>query len=121
LREDPFTTNVDYYIDSHPVGNKSRPVAIGRKNYLVMYSHESAQRAVMFYSFFPSCKINNVVPEEWLSDLLLRINDTKAPQLSNLFPNRWVKSTPAEIKVLPSSVLDLLERRLTLIDLGDRP
>ena len=73
--------------------NKIRPVAIGRKNYMFMGSHESAQRTAMLYSFFLSCKVNHIDPEEWLSDVLLRINDTKKSQLQNLLPNRWKKST----------------------------
>jgi len=87
-----YTTHADLHIDNNPVENKIRPVAIGRKNYLFMGSHESAQRTSMIYSFFLSCRINNVDPEEWLTDVLSRISDTKPSQLSQLLPNRWVKS-----------------------------
>ena len=87
-----YTTHGDLHIDNNHVENKIRPVAIGRKNYMFMGSHESAQRTAMLYSFFLSCKVNHIDPEEWLSDVLLRINDTKKSQLQNLLPNRWKKS-----------------------------
>jgi hypothetical protein len=32
-------------------------------------------------------------PEEWLEDVLIRINSTKKSELADLLPNRWKKST----------------------------
>jgi len=29
----------------------------------------------MMYSFFGTCKLNNINPQEWLADVLPRIND----------------------------------------------
>jgi len=87
-----YTENGKLHIDNNHVENKIRPVAIGRKNYIFMGSHESAQRSAMLYSFFLSCKLNNINPEEWLEDVLLRINNTKASELHNLLPNRWKKA-----------------------------
>ena len=78
------------------VENKIRPMAIGRKNYMFMGSHESAQRTAMLYSFILSCKVNKIDPEEWLSDVLSRINSTKKSELRNLLPNRWSKSNASQ-------------------------
>jgi len=86
-----YTTNGKLQIDNNLVENKIRPVAIGRKNYLFMGSHESAQGSAMMYSFFASCALNNVNPEEWLLDIITRIGETKMPQLHTLLPNNWKK------------------------------
>jgi transposase len=46
----------------------------------------------MIYSFMLSCKANGVNPEEWLMDVLEKINDTKKSELINLLPNNWKKN-----------------------------
>ena len=79
-------------IDNNLVENAIRPTVIGRKNYLFAGSHDGAMRSAMIYSFFGSCKMNNINPQEWLADVLLKINDTKASQLYTLLPNYWTKS-----------------------------
>lgn len=76
-------------IDNNLVENAIRPSVIGRKNYLFAGSHEGAKRSAMIYSFFGSCKINNINPQEWLVDVLNRIPDTKNTQLHTLLPNYW--------------------------------
>ena len=76
-------------IDNNLVENAIRPTVLGRKNYLFSGSHESAQRAAMFYSFFGSCKMNEVNPQEWLADVLVKLPETKSSQLYTLLPNYW--------------------------------
>jgi transposase len=78
-------------IDNNLVENAIRPTVLGRKNYLFSGSHESAQRAAMFYSFFGSCKMNNVNPQEWLADVLVKLPETKSSELYTLLPNFWKK------------------------------
>ena len=79
-------------IDNNLVENAIRPTVIGRKNYMFAGSHDGARRSAMIYSFFGSCKMNNINPAEWLSDVLLKISDTKQSQLYSLLPNYWKKS-----------------------------
>jgi transposase len=76
-------------IDNNQIENSIRPVALGRKNYLFAGSHDGAKRAAMIYSFLGTCKINNVNPSEWLTDILNRIDDHKANKLSELLPPNW--------------------------------
>jgi transposase len=88
-----YTQDGRLHIDNNPVENKIRPTVIGKKNYLFMGSHDAAQRSAMIYSFLISCKANNINPEEWLEDVLIRINSTKKSELVELLPNRWKKAT----------------------------
>jgi transposase len=84
-----------YEIDNNLIENAIRPLALGRKNYLFAGSHRAAQHAAMFYSFFATCKINNVEPLAWLTDVLNRIPDHKANKLSELLPQNWkTQSSP---------------------------
>ena len=76
-------------IDNNLVENTIRPVALGRKNYLFAGSHDSAQRAAILYSILASCKICNVNPLEYLTDVLGRIQDHPINAIENLLPYNW--------------------------------
>ena len=82
-----YTDNGLWRIDNNLVENSIRPVALGRKNYLFAGSHEAAQRAAMMYTFFGTCKLNDIEPRAWLIEVLSKIPDTKISQLSQLLPN----------------------------------
>jgi transposase len=73
-------------IDNNWVENAIRPNALGRKNYLFAGSHEGAKRAAMFYSFFGTCKKNNVNPYQWLKKVLEVIPTYPANKISDLLP-----------------------------------
>lgn len=73
-------------IDNNLVENAIRPTALGKKNYLFAGSHAGAQSAAMFYSFFATCKHNNVDPYIWLKKVLEIIPDYPVNKLSNLLP-----------------------------------
>ena len=88
-----YTEDGKLHIDNNLVENKIRPTVIGKKNFMFMGSHEAAQRSAMIYSFMISCKANNINPEEWLQDVLMRINQTKQSELVNLLPNRWTRKS----------------------------
>ena len=73
-------------IDNNWVENAIRPCTLGRKNYLFAGSHEGAKRAAMFYSFFGTCKKNNVNPYEWLKRVLEIIPEYPANKIGDLLP-----------------------------------
>lgn len=77
-------------IDNNLVENSIRPVALGRKNYLFAGSARGAERAAMFYSFFGTCKRNNVNPFEWLKKVLEVIPNHKVNKLYELLPQNLV-------------------------------
>jgi transposase len=79
-------------IDSNLVENSIRPLALGRKNFLFAGNHEAAENIAMFYSFFGTCKKNNIDPYKWLTHVINNINDTKSSQLKNLLPQFIDKS-----------------------------
>ena len=90
-----YTNDGRYEIDNNLIENAIRPLALGRKNYLFAGSHKAAQRAAMMYSFFATCKINDIEPLAWLTDVLNRIPEHKANKLSELLPQNWqTQSSP---------------------------
>jgi len=84
-----YATTSFLNIDNNPVENCIRPVAVGRKNYLFAGSHESAQRAAMFYSLLTTCKNYEVNPAVWLHDVLNRIATYPIKHIEDLLPQNW--------------------------------
>lgn len=84
-----FADQGDIEIDNNWVENKIRPLAIGRKNYLFAGSHDAAQRAAIFYSFFATCELNGVNPAEWLEYVLKNIKGYSIQNLKELLPANW--------------------------------
>lgn len=88
-----YTTDGILKIDNNLVENAIRPVALGRRNYLFAGSHERAQDAAMLYSLFATCRLHDVHPEKWLTNLLENIRCTKKEQLHLLLPQNYKKSS----------------------------
>ena len=79
-------------LDNNLIENKIRPLALGRKNYLFAGSHKGAEQIAMMYSFFATCKAQEVNPWEWLKDVLERLPEYHINQIENLLPNQWKES-----------------------------
>ena len=73
-------------IDNNLAENAIRGIALGRKNYLFAGSNRGAERAAMMYSFFGTCKKNDVNPNEWLRKVLEVIPTYKVNKLTELLP-----------------------------------
>lgn len=87
-----FLLDGNLEIDSNLIENAIRPLALGRKNYLFAGSHDAAQNIAMYYSFFTTCKKQEINPEKWFAYIIRNINDTKISELKNLLPQFIDKS-----------------------------
>ena len=54
---------------------------------------QSSTEGAMLYSFFGSCKMQNINPREWLEDTLQRIPDHRIQKLEELLPGYQEKTT----------------------------
>lgn len=87
-----YTLHGELQIDNNLIENAIRPVALGRKNYLFAGTHDTAQNAAMIYSLFATCKKHEVNPQEWLLDVLRKMNAPNYEgKFSDLLPHRWKK------------------------------
>jgi hypothetical protein len=84
-----YTLDGRYRIDNNQAENSVRDLALGRKNYLFCGNHESARRTAVIYSLMASCKVNDVNPQEWLTDVLNRTQDQKNQKMDELLPHIW--------------------------------
>ncbi len=69
-----------------------RCVPLGRKAWLFCGSDRGGDRAAVLYTLIQTAKLNDVDPQAWLADVLLRIADHPAQQLDALLPWNWAPS-----------------------------
>jgi len=84
-------------IDTNVVERAIRPVTITRKNSLFAGSDAGARHWAIANTLIQTCKLNDVEPLAWLTDVLQRIisgRDT-THQLGALLPWNWRSPTTA--------------------------
>lgn len=81
-------------IDNNILERQIRTVAVTRKGFMFAGSHDAAQNAAIIYTFIASCKLQQIDPEAWLTDVLLRLPKQPKDQLTDLLPQNW-KPLPA--------------------------
>ena len=66
-----------------------RAVARGRKSWLFVGSDRGGERAAMMFTLIATCRLNDVDPLAWLTDVLTRIADLPQTRLHELLPWHW--------------------------------
>ena len=66
-----------------------RCVPLGRKAWLFCGSDRGGQRAAIVYSLIQTCRLNDVDPQAWLADVLVRIAECPVSRLGDLIPWNW--------------------------------
>ena len=66
-----------------------RGIALGRKSWLFAGSDRGGQRAAAMYSIIVTAKMNDVDPQAWLTDVLIRIAEHPVRRLDELLPWNW--------------------------------
>nr|XP_019703371.1 uncharacterized protein LOC109505333 [Elaeis guineensis] len=77
-----------------------RSVARGRKAWLFVGSDRGGDRAAMLFSLIGTCRLNDVDPLAWLTDVLARIAEIPQTRLHELLPWNWKllrNNDPAEL------------------------
>lgn len=88
-----YLNNGEILIDNNPVEGSIRVSAVGKRNYLFHGAHEGGCWAAMLYSLFGTCKLHQINPLEWLTDVLTRMPEYPKNRFSELLPQNW--SPPA--------------------------
>jgi transposase len=70
-----------------------RDLAIGRKNWTHVMSDRGGKWMAILYSLIATCKLNNINPEEYLGDVLMRLAMRSAEaSVRDLIPTEWLKA-----------------------------
>lgn len=81
-----FCRNGWVEIDNNIGENALRSVAVGRKNYLFFGSDNGGEAAAVIYSLLGTCRLNGVEPENWLREVIGKINDWPSNRVHELLP-----------------------------------
>ena len=82
-------------LDTNPVERAIRPVALGRKNHLFAGSDGGGNRWGVICSLIETCKLNDVEPYAYLTDILQRMIDGHpVNRLDDLLPWNWKAAHP---------------------------
>ena len=82
-------------LDTNCVERSMRPVALSRKNSLFTGSDEGGENWACLASLVETCKLNNVNPETYIADVLIRlVNGWPESRLDELLPWLWRPPKP---------------------------
>ncbi|WP_288037141.1 IS66 family transposase [Acidiphilium sp.] len=76
-------------ISNNAAERAMRPPVLGRKNYLFCGSDAGGQRAACAYTLIETCRMNDVDPQDYLTDILGRIADHPINKIDRLLPWHW--------------------------------
>ena len=80
--------------DNNIAENALRMVSLRRKNWLFFGSDHGGERGALLYNLIGTCKLNSVVPEDYLRYVLDVITDWPVNRVSELLP--WRITLPTE-------------------------
>lgn len=89
-----YATRGDLPIDNSPIENATRPIALGKKNWLFAGSEAAGRRAAAIQSLLATAKANDIEPLHWLTDTLEKLPTWPNSRIDELLPIR--KTAPAQ-------------------------
>jgi hypothetical protein len=89
-----FLERGDLPIDNGVCERVIRNLAIGRKNWMHVMSDDGGKWMAILYSVIATCKLNNINPDEYLGDVLMRIAMRPVDaSVRDLIPTEWLTNT----------------------------
>jgi transposase len=84
-----FLDDAQLPLDNNASERALRPTALGRKNFLFVGHDEAGANLAGLYSLVATCEENGVNPQEYLTDVLVRVQSHPHSQLDQLLPHLW--------------------------------
>jgi transposase len=84
-----FLEDADVPLDTNHLERALRPIPLGRKNWLFCWTELGAEHVGIIQSLITTCKLHDVNPYTYLVDVLQRISEHPASQVSDLTPRLW--------------------------------
>ena len=70
-------------------GQNGWGLALGRKNFLFVGNDVAGQNLAVLMSLVRSCEAVGVNPQDYLADVLIRVQDWPAARVMELLPENW--------------------------------
>ncbi|MCP3170237.1 IS66 family transposase [Myxococcus qinghaiensis] len=91
-----FVSDERLPLDNNRSEGALRKVALGRKNFLFV-GHEAAGESLAgLYALVATCEVNDINPEEYLADVLLRVQTHPQSRIGELLPHEWKRLRTAD-------------------------
>lgn len=82
--------------DNNRSENALRIIALGRKNWQLVGHEEAGQNTAILHTIVANCVLAGVNPQEYLADVLIRVQSHPANRIAELTPERWKATRAAE-------------------------
>jgi len=84
-----FLENPDVPLDTNHLERALRPIPMGRKNWLFSWTELGAQHVGVIQSLVCTCKLHDIDPYVYLTDVLQRISVHSNKDIAQLTPRLW--------------------------------
>jgi transposase len=84
-----FLEDPDLPLDTNHLERALRPIPMGRKNWLFCWTELGAEHVGIIQSLITTCKLHDINPYTYLTDVLLRIDQHPAKEVVELTPRIW--------------------------------
>ncbi|MHA7881553.1 MAG: IS66 family transposase [Saccharospirillum sp.] len=91
-----FLEEPDVPMDTNHLERALRPIPMGRKNWLFCWSELGAEHVGVIQSLITTCKLHDINPYPYLTDVLLRVGDHPAKEVQDLTPRLWKERFAAD-------------------------
>ncbi len=86
-----FLEDPDVPLDTNHLERALRPIPMGRKNWLFCWTEIGAEHVGIIQGLICTCKLHDINPYTYLTDVLLRISEHPASRVAELTPRLWKK------------------------------
>ena len=76
-------------LDNNMSERMLRLIALGRKNFLFVGNDDAGQNLAILQSLVSSCQLHDINPQEYLTDVLIRIQTHQQSKIDELLPHHW--------------------------------
>ena len=76
-------------MDTNHLEREIRPITLGRKNWMFCWTELGAEHVGLIQSLISTCKLHDINPNTYLTDVLQRISIHPASQVADLTPRLW--------------------------------
>ncbi|WP_237081087.1 IS66 family transposase [Myxococcus xanthus] len=91
-----FVENERLPLDNNRAESALRKAALGRKNFLFVGHEAAGENLAGLYALVATCEANQVNPEEYLADVMLRVQSHPNSRISELLPHEWKRRRAAD-------------------------
>ena len=83
-------------IDNNLAENALRPIKLGAKNWLFIGHENAGPRTAIMFTLVENCRILGLNPEEYLANILARVDEHPNKRIQELTPHGWANAKAAQ-------------------------